>query len=35
MTPKGRLPNWLLNRIDRGFRLRFALQSPAKAVIYR
>ena len=25
--PEGRLPNWLLNRIDRGFRLRFALQS--------
>ena len=27
--PEGRLPHWLLNRIDRGFRLRFALQSPA------
>ena len=27
--PEGHLPNWLLNRIDRGFRLRFALQSPA------
>lgn len=26
--PEGRLPNWLLNRIDRGFRLRFALQTP-------
>ena len=25
--PEGRLPTWLLNRIDRGFRLRFALQS--------
>ena len=24
--PEGHLPNWLLNRIDRGFRLRFALQ---------
>lgn len=27
--PEGHLPTWLLNRIDRGFRLRFALQSPA------
>jgi chromosome partitioning related protein ParA len=27
--PEGRLPNWLLGRIDRGFRLRTALQSPA------
>jgi len=27
--PEGNLPHWLLNRIDRGFRLRFALQSPA------
>ena len=26
--PEGNLPHWLLNRIDRGFRLRFALQSP-------
>ena len=25
--PEGHLPNWLLNRIDRGFRLRLALQS--------
>lgn len=25
--PEGNLPHWLLNRIDRGFRLRFALQS--------
>ena len=24
--PEGNLPHWLLNRIDRGFRLRFALQ---------
>ena len=32
--PEGRLPNWLLNRIDRGFRLRFALQSPAVADHY-
>jgi len=29
--PEGNLPRWLLNRIDRGFRLRFALQSPAVA----
>ena len=27
--PEGHLPTWLLNRIDRGFRLRHALQSPA------
>lgn len=27
--PEGNLPHWLLNRIDRGFRLRLALQSPA------
>lgn len=27
--PEGRLPQWLLSRIDRGFRLRQALQSPA------
>ena len=27
--PEGNLPHWLLNRIDRGFRLRFALRSPA------
>ena len=26
--PEGQLPRWLINRIDRGFRLRFALQSP-------
>ena len=26
--PEGNLPHWLLNRIDRGFRLRFALRSP-------
>ena len=32
--PEGHLPNWLLNRIDRGFRLRFALQSPAVAGNY-
>ncbi|MBK7264745.1 MAG: ParA family protein [Rubrivivax sp.] len=32
--PEGHLPNWLLNRIDRGFRLRFALQSPAVAEHY-
>ena len=25
--PEGNLPHWLLNRIDRGFRLRFALQT--------
>ena len=27
--PEGRLPHWLLTRIDRGFRLRAALKSPA------
>ncbi|MBE0623471.1 MAG: ParA family protein [Burkholderiales bacterium] len=27
--PEGRLPHWLLNRIDRGFRLRMALNSLA------
>lgn len=27
--PEGQLPRWLINRIDRGFRLRFALQTPA------
>jgi chromosome partitioning related protein ParA len=32
--PEGRLPNWMLNRIDRGFRLRFALQSPEVAGHY-
>jgi chromosome partitioning related protein ParA len=32
--PEGNLPNWLLNRIDRGFRLRFALQSPAVVEAY-
>jgi len=32
--PQGNLPHWLLNRIDRGFRLRFALQSPAVAGAY-
>ena len=32
--PEGNLPNWLLNRIDRGFRLRFALQSPAVVDAY-
>lgn len=32
--PEGNLPHWLLNRIDRGFRLRFALQSPAVAGAY-
>jgi chromosome partitioning related protein ParA len=32
--PEGHLPNWLLNRIDRGFRLRFALQTPAVAGNY-
>ena len=32
--PEGHLPNWLLNRIDRGFRLRFALQSPVVAAQY-
>ncbi|MCE9638627.1 MAG: ParA family protein [Betaproteobacteria bacterium] len=32
--PEGNLPHWLLNRIDRGFRLRFALQSPAVVDAY-
>lgn len=32
--PEGNLPHWLLNRIDRGFRLRFALQSPVVADAY-
>lgn len=32
--PEGNLPHWLLNRIDRGFRLRFALQSPAVIEAY-
>jgi len=32
--PEGNLPHWLLNRIDRGFRLRFALQSPAVVKAY-
>ena len=32
--PEGHLPNWLLNRIDRGFRLRFALQAPVVAGNY-
>lgn len=32
--PEGNLPHWLLNRIDRGFRLRFALQSPVVAGAY-
>jgi chromosome partitioning related protein ParA len=32
--PEGRLPSWLLGRIDRGFRLRFALQSPAVTGAY-
>ncbi|MCC6792423.1 MAG: ParA family protein [Thermomicrobiales bacterium] len=27
--PEGRLPQWLISRIDRGFRLRQALESPA------
>jgi len=26
--PEGHLPHWLLNRIDRGFRLRMALKAP-------
>ena len=26
--PEGNLPHWLLNRIDRGFRLRMALKAP-------
>ena len=32
--PEGNLPHWLLNRIDRGFRLRFALQSPTVVEAY-
>lgn len=32
--PEGNLPHWLLNRIDRGFRLRFALQSAAVVGAY-
>ena len=32
--PEGNLPHWLLNRIDRGFRLRFALPSPAVVEAY-
>jgi chromosome partitioning related protein ParA len=32
--PESNLPPWLLNRIDRAFRLRFALQSPAVAGAY-
>jgi chromosome partitioning related protein ParA len=32
--PEGKLPHWLLNRIDRGFRLRLALQSPVVAEAY-
>ncbi|MBI5900246.1 MAG: ParA family protein, partial [Rhodocyclales bacterium] len=32
--PEGNLPHWLLNRIDRGFRLRSALQSPAVVDAY-
>ena len=32
--PEGHLPNWLLNRIDRGFRLRFALQAAVVANAY-
>lgn len=32
--PEGHLPNWLLGRIDRGFRLRFALHSPVVASNY-
>jgi len=32
--PEGHLPHWLLNRIDRGFRLRFALQPLSQADIY-
>src|SRR5262245_39256155 len=27
--PEGKLPHWLLNRIDRGLRLRMALRSPS------
>lgn len=32
--PEGSLPHWLLNRIDRGFRLRAALNSPAVSDTY-
>jgi chromosome partitioning related protein ParA len=32
--PEGHLPNWLLHRIDRGIRLRAALQSPLVAKAY-
>lgn len=32
--PEGALAPWLLNRIDRGFRLRFALQNPALSAAY-
>lgn len=32
--PQGTLPNWLLTRIDRGVRLRVALQAPAVANAY-
>ena len=30
--PEGHLPNWLLNRIDRSFRLRFALEAQGCSV---
>jgi chromosome partitioning related protein ParA len=32
--PEGNLPHWLLNRIDRGFRLRMALRAPAVVESY-
>jgi chromosome partitioning related protein ParA len=32
--PQGNLPHWLLTRIDRGVRLRIALQAPAVANAY-
>jgi len=32
--PQGNLPHWLLTRIDRGVRLRVALQAPAVASAY-
>ena len=32
--PEGKLPHWLLNRIDRGVRLRMALQAPAVVESY-
>jgi len=32
--PEGHLPNWLLHRIDRGFRLRVALQAAVVADAY-